>query len=82
MEGSLIRGPFSLGERSALKLGTKIYGATVIGPHCKVGGEVTITDTSGAAVDVAGNTTGTNVSSEQFSNFPLKRLGSAMNPPP
>ncbi len=40
MEGSLIRGSFSLGERSTLKLGTKIYGGTTIGPHCKVGGEV------------------------------------------
>jgi len=40
MEGSMIRGPFSLGEHSALKLGTKIYGATTIGPNCKVGGEV------------------------------------------
>jgi outer membrane receptor protein involved in Fe transport len=34
---------------------------------------VTITDTSGAAVDVNANTTGTNVSSEQFSNFPTQR---------
>ncbi len=40
MEGSLVRGPFSLGEHSQLKLGAKIYGATTIGPHCKVGGEV------------------------------------------
>lgn len=40
MEGSIIRGPFSLGEHSALKLGAKIYGPTVIGPECKVGGEV------------------------------------------
>ncbi len=40
MEGSLIRGPFSLGEHSALKLSTKIYGPTTIGPHCKVGGEI------------------------------------------
>jgi len=40
MEGSIIRGPFSLGDHSTLKLGTKIYGATTIGPHCKVGGEV------------------------------------------
>ncbi|MCX6292123.1 MAG: GlmU family protein [Bacteroidetes bacterium] len=40
MEGSLIRGPFSLGEDSVIKMGTKIYGATTIGPHCKVGGEV------------------------------------------
>ena len=40
MEGSIIRGPFALGESSTLKLGTKIYGGTTIGPHCKVGGEV------------------------------------------
>ncbi len=40
MEGSLIRGPFSLGANSTLKMGAKIYGATSIGRHCKVGGEV------------------------------------------
>lgn len=40
MEGSLIRGPFALCEHSTLKLGAKIYGATTIGPHCKIGGEV------------------------------------------
>src|SRR5678816_1032501 len=34
---------------------------------------VTITDTAGAAVDVSGTTTGSNVSSEQFSNFPTQR---------
>jgi UDP-N-acetylglucosamine diphosphorylase/glucosamine-1-phosphate N-acetyltransferase len=36
----MIRGPFSLGEKAQLKLGAKIYGATSIGPQCKVGGEV------------------------------------------
>ncbi len=40
MEGSLIRGPFALCEYSTLKMGAKIYGATTIGPYCKVGGEV------------------------------------------
>ncbi len=40
MEGSLIRGPFALCEHSTLKMGSKIYGATTIGPHSKVGGEV------------------------------------------
>jgi UDP-N-acetylglucosamine diphosphorylase/glucosamine-1-phosphate N-acetyltransferase len=40
MEGSVVRGPFALCEHSALKLSTKVYGATTIGPHCKVGGEV------------------------------------------
>jgi outer membrane receptor protein involved in Fe transport len=34
---------------------------------------VTITDTSGAAVDVSANTTGTSVSTEQFSNLPTQR---------
>ena len=40
MEGCLIRGPFALLDDSTLKMGAKIYGATTIGPHCKVGGEV------------------------------------------
>ena len=40
MEGSLIRGPFALCEHAVLKMGTKIYGATTIGPYCKVGGEI------------------------------------------
>ena len=40
MEGCVVRGGLALGEHSALKLGTKIYGATTLGPHCKVGGEV------------------------------------------
>ena len=40
MEGSLIRGPFSLGEEAQVKLGTKVYGATTVGPHCRIGGEV------------------------------------------
>jgi UDP-N-acetylglucosamine diphosphorylase/glucosamine-1-phosphate N-acetyltransferase len=40
MEGSVVRGPFSLGEHAALKLSAKVYGPTTIGPHSKVGGEV------------------------------------------
>lgn len=40
MEGSLIRGPFALCDHAQLKMAAKIYGATTIGPHCKVGGEV------------------------------------------
>lgn len=40
MEGSVIRGPFALGEEAQVKMGTKIYGATTVGPHCRVGGEV------------------------------------------
>jgi outer membrane receptor protein involved in Fe transport len=34
---------------------------------------VDVTDASGAAVDVSQNTSGTNVSTEQFSNFPTQR---------
>jgi len=34
---------------------------------------VTVTDTAGAAVDVSNNTAGSNVSSDQFSNFPTQR---------
>jgi UDP-N-acetylglucosamine diphosphorylase/glucosamine-1-phosphate N-acetyltransferase len=40
MEGSMIRGPFALGDHAVLKMGAKIYGATTIGPGAKVGGEV------------------------------------------
>lgn len=40
MEGSVVRGPLALCEKSVLKLSTKIYGATTIGPGSKVGGEV------------------------------------------
>ncbi|MEC4114318.1 GlmU family protein [Myroides pelagicus] len=40
MEGSIIRGPFALCEGAQVKLGAKIYGATTVGPECRVGGEV------------------------------------------
>lgn len=40
MEGSMIRGPFALGEHGVVKMGAKIYGATTIGAGCKVGGEI------------------------------------------
>jgi UDP-N-acetylglucosamine diphosphorylase/glucosamine-1-phosphate N-acetyltransferase len=40
MEGSVIRGPLALCEHSALKLSTKVYGASTVGPHSKVGGEL------------------------------------------
>ncbi|MBO73344.1 MAG: glucose-1-phosphate thymidylyltransferase, partial [Flavobacteriales bacterium] len=40
MEGSIIRGGFSVLEESKIKLGSKIYGPTSIGPKCRVGGEV------------------------------------------
>lgn len=40
MEGCNLRGPIALCEESKFNLGAKIYGATTIGPHSKVGGEV------------------------------------------
>lgn len=40
MEGCNLRGPIALCEDSQLKLGAKVYGATTVGPHSKVGGEV------------------------------------------
>lgn len=40
MEGSLIKGPFAMCENSVLKMGTKIYQGTTIGPNSTVGGEV------------------------------------------
>jgi UDP-N-acetylglucosamine diphosphorylase/glucosamine-1-phosphate N-acetyltransferase len=40
MEGCMIRGPFALGEGSVLKMGSKVYGATSIGPYCAAAGEM------------------------------------------
>jgi UDP-N-acetylglucosamine diphosphorylase/glucosamine-1-phosphate N-acetyltransferase len=40
MEGCVVRGALAMCENSVLKLGAKIYGATTLGPYCKVGGEV------------------------------------------
>jgi len=39
----------------------------------QIGATVNVTDTGGAAVDTTQNTTGSNVSSDQFSNFPTQR---------
>ncbi|AWU40233.1 LbetaH super family domain-containing protein [Blattabacterium punctulatus] len=40
MEGSMIRGPVAICNKSILNMGSKIYGGTTIGPNCKVGGEI------------------------------------------
>ncbi len=40
MEGSVIRGPFVLGENAVLKMNSRVYGATTLGPHCMGGGEI------------------------------------------
>jgi UDP-N-acetylglucosamine diphosphorylase/glucosamine-1-phosphate N-acetyltransferase len=41
MEGALIRGPFALCEGAQVKMGSRIYGDTTVGPYAKVGGEIT-----------------------------------------
>lgn len=40
MEGSVIRGPFALCESAGVKMASKIYGPTTVGPFSKIGGEV------------------------------------------
>lgn len=40
MEGSVVRGALALCDHASLKLSTKIYGPTTVGPYSKVGGEV------------------------------------------
>jgi UDP-N-acetylglucosamine diphosphorylase/glucosamine-1-phosphate N-acetyltransferase len=39
-EGTNVRGGFALHSHSQVKMGTKIYGATTVGPYCRVGGEI------------------------------------------
>ena len=39
-EGSVVRGPFAACEHSVVNINSKIYGATTLGPYCKVGGEL------------------------------------------
>jgi UDP-N-acetylglucosamine diphosphorylase/glucosamine-1-phosphate N-acetyltransferase len=40
MEGAAIRGPFACGEGVVVKINSRIYGATTIGPYCTAGGEI------------------------------------------
>ena len=40
MEGACLRGPVAMCEHSVVNMGGKIYGATTLGPYCKVGGEL------------------------------------------
>lgn len=40
MEGVCIRAPFAACRHSQVNMGAKIYGATTLGPYCKVGGEL------------------------------------------
>ena len=40
MEGSLVRGPLALCEGAVLKMGSKVYSATTLGPYSVAGGEI------------------------------------------
>jgi len=40
MEGACIRGAFAACHDAKVRIGAKVYGATTLGPHCKIGGEV------------------------------------------
>ena len=40
MEGASLRGPVALCKGAKVKMGGRIYGATTLGPYCKVGGEL------------------------------------------
>lgn len=40
MEGACMRGPIALLPKAVVRMGAKVYGATTIGPFCKVGGEL------------------------------------------
>lgn len=40
MEGALLRGPVALCDKAVVKMGSKIYGATTIGPFSSAGGEI------------------------------------------
>jgi UDP-N-acetylglucosamine diphosphorylase/glucosamine-1-phosphate N-acetyltransferase len=39
-EGAVIKGPFALCEGSTVTMGARIRGGTTVGPHSKVGGEI------------------------------------------
>jgi UDP-N-acetylglucosamine diphosphorylase/glucosamine-1-phosphate N-acetyltransferase len=40
MEGAMLRGPVAVCDKAVVKMGTRIYGATTVGPACTVGGEI------------------------------------------
>jgi UDP-N-acetylglucosamine diphosphorylase/glucosamine-1-phosphate N-acetyltransferase len=40
LEGAMMRGPIAICDHGVVKMGAKFYGATTIGPGCKVGGEL------------------------------------------
>jgi UDP-N-acetylglucosamine diphosphorylase/glucosamine-1-phosphate N-acetyltransferase len=40
MEGSMLRGPVAICENAVVKMGSKLYSGTTIGPNCTAGGEI------------------------------------------
>lgn len=40
MEQAVIRGPVGIGTHSTIHVGAKVYAHTMLGPHCKIGGEI------------------------------------------
>lgn len=40
MEGTMIRGSFAALEKTVVKMGAKIYGTTIAGKQCTIGGEI------------------------------------------
>ena len=40
LEGAMMKGPMAACAGAIVKMGAKVYGGTTIGPHCKVGGEI------------------------------------------
>lgn len=40
MEGSMIRGPVAVCDEAVVKMGTRLYEGTTVGPKCTVGGEI------------------------------------------
>lgn len=40
MEGTMIRGPVAICEGAVVKMGTRLYSGTTIGPYCMAGGEI------------------------------------------
>ena len=40
MEGSMLRGPVAVCEGAVVKMGTRLYEGTTVGPKCTVGGEI------------------------------------------
>ncbi len=40
LENTSVKGPFAMCDNAVVKMGTKIYGGTTLGPYCKIGGEI------------------------------------------